>query len=115
MILEVFLERKDPKHHEALMLARNFLMQLHPGIQENLKWGLPIYSIKKNIAYLDVQKGRPLVGINYAYEIPEMKELLHFGSRTRIGHFYLDSIDEDRMAKLLTVMEIAVSHDLNRN
>lgn len=112
MILELFLERVALEHRDSLRIAHQSLMQLHPGMQLNLKWGLPMYTIKKNIAYLDVQKGRPLVGINYAYEIPEMKAFLHFGNRTRIGHFHLDPLDHERMETLLTVLEITVSHDL---
>ena len=70
--------------------------------------------LKKNIAYLDVQKDRPLLGIMYMKDIPGMDKLTYVGNRTQIGHFYLDSMDDLRFSELLTVIEIAVSFDLKR-
>lgn len=114
MGIDAFIERKGGSHKEILQHTRQLLLQMHPGIQEGIKWGLPVFFLKKNIAYLDVQKGRPLVGINYAYQIPELEDMLVKGNRKLIGHFYLDDLDEARKEMLYVILEIAVSHDLAR-
>ncbi|MCR9170945.1 MAG: DUF1801 domain-containing protein [bacterium] len=114
MNFESYLEKKDPKHHEVLRLVHDQMLAAHPGIQLVKKWGLPVFMLKKNVAYLDVQKDRPLLGIMYMKDIPGMNQLTFVGNRNQIGHFYLDGMDDARFSELLTVIEMAVSHDLNR-
>lgn len=114
MGIDAFIERKGGEYQEILQFTRQMILHMHPGIQEGLKWGLPMFFCKKNIAYLDVQKGRPLVGINYAYEIPELDEMLVKGNRKLIGHFYLDDLDDKGREMLYVILEMAVSHDLAR-
>lgn len=113
MNFEAYLEIKDPKHHEVLRLVHDQMMAAHPGMQLVKKWGLPVFMLKKNVAYLDVQKDRPLLGIMYMKDIPGMGKLTYVGNRMNIGHFYLDGMDDNRFSELLTVIEIAVTHDLS--
>jgi len=114
MNFEEYISRKDPKHRDILHLVHDQMMASHRGMQLVKKWGLPVFMLKKNIAYLDVQKDRPLLGIMYMKDIPGMDKLTFVGNRTHIGHFYLDGMDDVRFSELLTVIEIAVTHDLNR-
>jgi hypothetical protein len=114
MNFEEYLDKKDPKHHEVLRMVHDQVMASHPGMQLCKKWGLPVFMLKKNVAYLDVQKDRPLLGIMHMKDIPGMDKLTYVGHRTQVGHFYLDGMNEQRFSELLTVIEMAVSHDLNR-
>ena len=114
MNFEEYLSKKDPKHHDVLRLVHDQMMAAHPAMQLVKKWGLPVFMLKKNVAYLDVQKDWPLLGIMYMKEIPGMDKLTYVGNRTQIGHFYLDGMNDARFSELLTVIEIAVSHDLDR-
>lgn len=114
MNFEEFLSKKDPKHHDVLRMVQDQVLAAHPAMQLVKKWGLPVFMLKKNVAYLDVQNDRPLLGIMYMKDIPGMNKLLHVGNRTQIGHFYLDGMNDERFAALLSVIEIAVSFDLNR-
>lgn len=114
MNFEEYLEKKDPRHREVLRLVHDQMLAAHPAIQLVKKWGLPVFVLKKNVAYLDVQKDRPLLGIMYMKDIPGMNKLTYIGNRTQIGHFYLDGMNDERFSELLTVIEIAVSFDLNR-
>lgn len=111
MTFEHFLDKKDPAHTEVLLFVRQQIFGLHPGIQESFKWGLPMYHLKKNIAYLDVQKGRPLVGINYAIKHPMLCDLLVMADRKIIGHFYLDNFTEETHAELMTILDLALEID----
>lgn len=54
-----------------------------------------------------------MLGIMYMKDIPGMGKLTYVGNRTNIGHFYLDGMDDNRFSELLTVIEIAVTHDLS--
>ncbi len=114
MNFEEYISRKDPKHHDVLRMVHNQMMASHPGMRLVKKWGLPVFMLKKNVAYLDVQKDRPLLGIMYMKDIPGMDKLTFVGNRTQIGHFYLDDMNDARFSELLTVIEIAVSYDLSR-
>lgn len=114
MNFEEYISRKDPKHHDVLRMVHNQMMASHPGMRLVKKWGLPVFMLKKNVAYLDVQKDRPLLGIMYMKDIPGMDKLTFVGNRTQIGHFYLDGMNDARFSELLTVIEIAVSYDLSR-
>ena len=114
MNFEAYLENKNPEHHEVLRLSHDVILAAHPAMQLVRKWGLPVFMLKKNVAYLDVQKNRPLLGIMYMKDIPGMDKLTYVGKRTHIGHFYLDNMDDARYSELLAVVEIAVTHDLNR-
>jgi hypothetical protein len=114
MNFEEFLSKKDSKHHDVLRMVQDQVLATHPAMQLVKKWGLPVFMLKKNVAYLDVQNDRPLLGIMYMKDIPGMNKLLHVGNRTQIGHFYLDGMNDERFAALLSVIEIAVSFDLNR-
>lgn len=115
MNFESYLSKKDLKHREVLRTVHEQMLSMHPAIQLVKKWGLPVYVLKKNVAYLDVQSDRPLLGIMYMKDIPGMNKLLHVGNRTQVGHFYLDGMNDKRYAELLTVIEIAVSFDLDRS
>ncbi|GAB5417424.1 MAG: hypothetical protein Crog4KO_30060 [Crocinitomicaceae bacterium] len=114
MNFEEYLSKKDPKHHEILRTVHNQMLASHPAMQLVKKWGLPVFMLKKNVAYLDVQKDRPLLGIMYMKDIPGMDKLTVVGNRTQIGHFYLDEMNDERFSELLAVIEIAVTHDLER-
>lgn len=114
MIFNEYLDKKEERHHDVLRIVHDQFLASHPGIRLERKWGLPVFMLRKNIAYLDVQKGRPLLGIMYAKDIPAMKNLLEIGNRKQVGHFYLDNMNDNRFAELLAVIEIAISHDLAR-
>lgn len=97
-----------------LQQAHDLLIHSHPGVRLVKKWGLPVFELKKNVAYLDVQKNRPLLGIMYAKDINGISSLLFTEGRKQVGHFYLDGLNEDRYAELLTVIDLAITHDLAR-
>jgi hypothetical protein len=115
MNFSAYLEKEDPKHHDVLQHVNDLLLRSHPGVRLLRKWGLPVYELKKNIAYLDVQKDRPLLGIMYARDINGILPLLHREGRKQVGHFYLDTLTDDRYAELLTVIDLAITHDLTRD
>ena len=111
MTFETFIGKKAPEHVEVLRFARQQILGLHPAMQETFKWGLPMYHLKKNIAYLDVQKGRPLVGVNYAIKHPMLRDLLVMADRKIIGHFYLDNFSEEKHGQLMTILDLALEVD----
>lgn len=47
-----------------------------------------------------------------AKKIPGMSDILYFGNRKQVGHFYIEDLNEERFSELRTIIEIAVSYDL---
>lgn len=114
MTIDSFFRTKGEEHWELLHQVDQMILSAHPGIQLKKKYGLPMYVLKKNIVYVDIQKGKPLVGVVYGIHLKEIHSLLDFTGRTQIGHFSLENFDESRFAELNTVLSIAVEFDLNR-
>lgn len=112
MMIDHFVEVKGAPFRDVLLQTHALIMDAHPAITHSSKWSLPFYTLKKNLFYLDVQKGRPLVGVYQGFRLPEIQELLDMTNRTRIGHFYLDDFNEDRLAELITIIDTVVAYDL---
>ena len=112
MNFEDYLLKQNARHRDSLRLVHDECIAAHPGMQLVKKWGLPVFMLKKNIAYLDDQKDRPLLGVMDAKKIPGISDILYFGNRKQVGHFYIEDLSEERFSELRTIIEIAVSYDL---
>lgn len=114
MSFDRFLETKSDEHRAIFRQLHSLILDLHPAMAQTIKWGLPVFTLKKNIAYFDVQKGRPLIGIMYAYQIPEVQPVLVAGNRTRIGHYYLEEMNDEKWSEVLAILQLAIGHDLRQ-
>lgn len=55
---EEFTELLDADIKELMEEARRFILNSIPGIEENIKWGVPFYSSLGNICYLNTTKSK---------------------------------------------------------
>jgi hypothetical protein len=90
------------------------ILSSHPGIELKKKYGLPMYVLKKNVVYLDIQKGKPIIGIVYGIHLKEIHSHLDFTGRTQIGHFSLDNMNESRYDDLYIVLATAIEFGLGQ-
>lgn len=111
MNLEEVIERRGQHCQEELRFARNLVLSSHPAITESIKYGLPFFTLKKDIAYLDVQKGKPLIAFMNARHFGELSEVLDFTNRTRVGHFSLVDFSEERSILLASIIDAAIEFD----
>ena len=114
MITDRFFQKHDQRHMEVLEQVAQILNSAHPGVQLKRKYGIPMFVLKKNIAYLDIQKDTPIMGVVYGIHLEAIHHLLDFTGRKQIGHFQLTDLDEDKIEKLHTVIFTAVDFDLSR-
>lgn len=114
MTISDFFRTKGDEHREVLALVDQLLLNAHPGMTLKKKWGLPVYMLRKNIAYLDIQNGLPIIGFNYGIELTEVRELLDFTGRTLVGHYPLSQLSEEHMNELLTIIDVAIQYDLSK-
>lgn len=114
MIIEELILKKGEKHAEVLRAVDSIIRDIHPSISTGLKYGLPFYIAKKNICYVDVQKGEPLVGFFYGNELSDVLELLDFEGRKQVGHFSLVDLDESRFEALIHILHSALLLDSNK-
>lgn len=114
MSVEQFFHTKGIAHTSILTQVHQLILDMHPGIQSSIKYTVPFYSLKKNVFYLDVQKGVPILGIVEGYRLMEIKALLDFTKRKQIGHFQLVNMNEERYELLIMVIKTAIDFDLGR-
>ena len=113
MNVETYFFEKCPDHREILQQVHQFIVESHPGVRASIKYTVPFYSLKKDMFYLCVQKGIPILGVSKGYLLAEIHHLLDFTNRKQIGHFQLVGMDEQRYTDLLFVIATAVDFDLN--
>ena len=75
MTIDSFFQTKGHDYSELLHQVDQMILSTHPGIQLKKKYGLPMYILKKNVVYLDIQKGKPLVGVVYGIHLKEIHSL----------------------------------------
>jgi len=112
MNLESIIEKRGQHCAEELRLARRLILDSHLGIKESVKYGLPFFSLKRIMAYMDVQKGKPLVAFMNGTKFGELSKELDFTGRKRVGHFFLDDLDEKKHEVLCALIDVAVEYDL---
>lgn len=115
MNLEDVIEKRGQHCAEELRLTRNLVLGAHPAITECIKYGLPFFSLKKDLAYMDVQKGKPLIAFMNARHFGELSDELDFTNRTRVGHFSLLNFSEERYILLATIIDAAIEFDRTKS
>ena len=70
------------------------------------------FFLTKNVVYLDIQKGKPLVGVFYGIHLKDIHSLLDFTGRSQIGHFSLENMTEERYDDLYVVLATALEFGL---
>lgn len=111
MNLEDFIERKAKDHAHLIEQAHHILINAHPGIIHSFKYGLPFYAKRKNLVFLDVQKGKPLMAVYYGIHLKEIHPLLYFGERVLVGHYYFTAMNDQTIAEILTILDAAIVFD----
>ena len=112
MNLEIIIERRGQHCAEELRFVRNLILSSHLGISESVKYGLPFFSLKRILAYMDVQKGKPLVAFMNGTQFGELTKELDFTGRKRVGHFSLEGLDHKRHEILCALIDVAIKYDL---
>ena len=112
MNLESIIEKRGQHCAEELRLTRKLVLDAHPAIQESIKYGLPFFSIKRIMGYMDVQKEKPLIAFMNGTKFGELSAELDFTGRKRVGHFFLTDLDDERYEILCALIDLAVEYDL---
>lgn len=114
MTIDDFFKTTGGPHREVLRQIDQILLNAHPAMEIKKKYGIPMYVMRKNIAYLDVQKGAPIIGFVYGIHLNDVNHLLDFTGRKQIGHLSLLNLDDSKIDDLLTVLYSAIDFDLNK-
>lgn len=112
MNLESVIEKRGEHCAEELRFTRKLILDSHLGIKESVKYGLPFFSLKRILAYMDVQKGMPLVAFMNGTKFGELSKELDFTGRKRVGHFFLNDLDDKRHEILCALIDVAIEYDL---
>jgi len=115
VIIHELIEKRGQDYADMLLQVHHQILGMHPAVQCVRKWGMPFYNLKKNLVYLDVQKGKPILGVAYAYKLPEIHPLVDFGPRKLIAHLALDPFTEETEISLITILDCAIDFDLENH
>lgn len=115
MNLESIIEKRGQQCAEELRFTRNLVLDSHLGIAESVKYGLPFFSLKRVLAYMDVQKGKPLIAFMNGTKFGELSKKLDFTGRKRVGHFSLMDLTDDRREILCALIDVAIEYDLENH
>lgn len=115
MNLEEIIEKRGQHSAEELRIARNLVLSAHPAIYETVKYGLPFFYLKKPLAYLDAQKGKPLLAFMNGTKFGALTNELDFTGRVRVGHFSLIDLNEKRYEIMCALIDTAIEYDLTKN
>ncbi|MCJ8290208.1 MAG: hypothetical protein HRT58_11145 [Crocinitomicaceae bacterium] len=115
MNLESVIEKRGEHCAEELRFTRNLILSSHLGINESIKYGLPFFSLKRIMAYMDVQKGKPIVAFMNGTKFGELSKELDFTGRKRVGHFSLANLNEKRHEILCALIDVAIEYDLGNH
>ena len=99
-----YIEKQESPRKEILQRLREIIVKNFPGIQEQMKWGVPSYEGKYYIVALKdhVNLGFSLKGLT------QEEEKLFEGSGKTMRHiklYSLDDIDEERITDLLNMVK----------
>lgn len=114
MIIEQKIKHHGDIYGETLRLVKDLVMNAHPGIRLVKKYTLPFFQLKKDICYLDIQKGKPILGIVQGIHIDSIRELLDFKGRKFVGHYSLLDLNEVRLNDLQFIIDEIIIHDLSK-
>lgn len=78
MIQSDFYYGKAATFQEILLTIHELILAAHPGIKHEIKYKVPFYTLKKDICYLDVQKGTAITGNNSGKVIRNLRTPLTF-------------------------------------
>lgn len=112
MNLESVIEKRGQHCAEELRFTRKLILDSHLGIKESVKYGLPFFSLKRILAYMDVQNEKPLVAFMNGTKFGELSKELDFTGRKRVGHFFLNDLDDKRHELLCALIDTAIEYDL---
>jgi hypothetical protein len=112
MNLEYIIEKRGMNYAEELRMVERFILDAHPAITSAVKYGLPFYLLKKGIFYLDIQKGKPLLGVVYGVHLESVSAILDFTGRKQIGHYSLVDLNEQKYQDIITIIDAGIEFDL---
>lgn len=112
MTLERYFESQSAKHSVLLWQIHQLILDQHPGVNAQIKYGVPFYVLRKNLCYLCVQKNKVILGIVEGHRLNSVQSLLDFTGRKQIGHLAIDPLNEQAYHDLLVVLANAIEYDL---
>lgn len=112
MTLEGYFESQSAEHSVLLRQIHTLILDQHPGLNAQVKYGIPFYVLQKNLCYLAVQKNKVILGIVEGHRLGAVKALLDFTGRKQIGHLAIDPFNEQAHHDFLVVLANAIEYDL---
>lgn len=114
MTIEDLIEKKGSEFAEELRCIHRLILDSHPAIFATVKYGLPFYCMNKNVFYVDVQNGKPLLALVYGFKLEGISDLLDFTKRSQIGHYFLNDLNEEKYAEIIMLIDSAIEFDLRK-
>ncbi|MFN3530583.1 MAG: DUF1801 domain-containing protein [Bacteroidia bacterium] len=74
--VDAFIAASAEPQRSQMQAIRAWLHQLYPQLQESMKWGRPVFSLQKDLAYFKPTKKELTFGFFAAHKVVTRPELL---------------------------------------
>jgi hypothetical protein len=113
-VLEYIEETDPPEVRELLLAAHHFLHEnLPPFATSTIKWGIPLYSLRRNFCYLNRHRDHITLGFPHGYKLtPRPGVLLGESEKLkRVRYLKIRSVEDLYSEETLRILHEAIILD----
>ena len=85
---EAYIAECDPSTAGLMSAARELILRCSPAITESIKYGIPFYTYRRSLCYLNPTKGGVNIGFARGAELSNANGILT-GIGKQVRHIYL--------------------------
>lgn len=111
--LEEFYEQQPEPNRGCLLAMRDFVLNLHPDITADWKWGSPFFAFRKKMFcyfWKDKKTGKPYVGFQKSKDIDHPK--LEMGNRKLLKIYRINPNEDLPMEEMEEVFGLVLREHL---
>jgi uncharacterized protein YdhG (YjbR/CyaY superfamily) len=104
---EDFIESQDPAIRPLLWQLRESILKAHPQMKDRISFGIPMFSVKKEICYFGIIKAKKgiEIGFHRGFQLSNEQGILEQKKRKYIHGITFKDLD-DFQAKVIVFNEI---------
>ncbi|WP_172368939.1 DUF1801 domain-containing protein [Sporosarcina jiandibaonis] len=105
--VDQFIDALPENIQEITTCLRNVILETSEDFTEDIKWGMPSYSIQKNICYLQPSKNHVNLGFYFGASLIDEDNLLE-GTGKQMRHIRIKKLDEIQSEKFKALIQSAI-------
>lgn len=103
----IYIENSAENHKDILTELRKLIFSIVPNVNEQFKWGRPVYAINNDFCYLKTTKKHVTIGFFEFDKIKTNNDLIE-GTGKSMRHIKLSNVKEIEDFQLRKIIEEAL-------